>query len=145
MGYFKWDSDESNLHINVKEFYIPLNVIAEFGNELSGNTLQILNDNQSVVYSMRKMWSKSKDLMNGLIELAFLLFKYKLKIRANYIMSLANILPDALLRFQLNKFQDYASFSCANLQNKPTKVFFLHLMSNLPRCYTIVEKVFFFC
>ena len=96
--------NHKQMHINKQEAHAVIMLLHNFRKELTGRNVLLYIDNQPVRFCIFKYWSGSADLMEYIQEIVLLMCVYNIGLKVHYIPSDYNTLPDALSRFEMNKF-----------------------------------------
>ena len=85
-------------NINVYELFAVLVALRRWGPALSNTLVQVVTDNNQVLYMINTGRSANKTCMSRLREIYWLCFIFNLDLYATYIKSKDNIFADALSR-----------------------------------------------
>ncbi len=103
-SYFFTPLHTKNWHINQKEAHVILSALFTFRHYLSGKSIKLYVDNESIFYTIKKKWSSSFNLMLFVYELCHLMLEFKFLIWIEWITSATNTLSDALSRDKIDDF-----------------------------------------
>ncbi len=90
--------------IHVREMLAVCVAVSTFRNELCGRQVTFKVDNMATCYAINTGSTKCKATMNLVRSLYFMLCKFNIDCRAEYINTNDNILADALSRLEVKKF-----------------------------------------
>ena len=93
-------------NINVYELYTVLASLRRWGSLWGGTQIQIVTDNNQVMYMVNTGWTANKCCMSWLREIFWLCFIFNVELFAVYIPSRDNVFADALSRADNSRMLD---------------------------------------
>lgn len=96
-------------HINTKEIYALLVGMQQFKYDMAEKQGIVYIDNTCAVDSFKRKWNRNPRIMNCIYLICLIMIEVKCYIKLEYINTKFNALPDALSRFDYNKFKFVAN------------------------------------
>ena len=96
----QWEQRHPSGDMTILELETVIRAAQAFGSHLRGQRVRLMTDNLSVMYGVRKLYSRTPRIMEGLRRLVNHLREFDLQLGAQHIRSEGNALADRLSRIQ---------------------------------------------
>ena len=96
----QWEHAHPPGDMTILELETVILAIRAFGTHIRGQRVRLMTDNLSVMYGVRKLYSPTQRIMEGLRRLVNQLRRFNIQLDAQHIRSEDNVLADRLSRIQ---------------------------------------------